>query len=369
MYALDDICTLITDGSHFSPEDEGTGYPMLSVKDMGETDFDFSACKYVGESAFKKLLANGCKPEINDVVVAKDGSYLKTAFPIKEERDIALLSSIAILRPKLELVTSEYLSYFLKSPSVYRTVSLNYITGTALKRIILKGIKRIPIQLPSIEEQKNRTAILDCTHHIIRQRKQQLQTLDDLIKARFVEMFGTIQNNTHGLAIGTLESVAEDFFAGGDKPSDCFDKKDKEHPYPVYANGYENGGLQGYSAKCRVGKSAVTVSARGTIGYCFIREAGFTPVVRLITIVPNDKVSLEYLKYAIDTMDIRSSGTSQAQLTVPDFKKEKIIVPPLSIQGRFATFVSQVDKSKVVVQKALDEAQILFDSLMQQYFG
>ena len=64
---------------------------------------------HVGEEAFQKLLSNGCKPEINDVVVAKDGSYLKTAFPIKEDRDIALRSSIAILRPKLDIVLPESL--------------------------------------------------------------------------------------------------------------------------------------------------------------------------------------------------------------------------------------------------------------------
>ena len=99
--------------------------------------------KKLGEEAYKKLVANGCKPLNDDVVVAKDGSYLKTAFVIKGNPEIALLSSIAILRPKIDLVVPEYLSYFLKSDAVYRTVSLNYITGTALKRIILKGIRKL----------------------------------------------------------------------------------------------------------------------------------------------------------------------------------------------------------------------------------
>ena len=142
MYTLDDVCKLITDGSHFSPEDEGDGYPMLSVKDMEENDFNFSDCKRVGQEAYERLLANGCKPLLNDVVVAKDGSYLKTAFPIKKEREIALLSSIAILRPNTDIVNPGYLSYFLKSETVYKTVSLNYISGTALKRIILKLKKK-----------------------------------------------------------------------------------------------------------------------------------------------------------------------------------------------------------------------------------
>ena len=61
LYNLEDICTLITDGSHFSPEDEGIGYPMLSVKDMGDEDFDFGSCKHVGEAAYQRLVTNGCK--------------------------------------------------------------------------------------------------------------------------------------------------------------------------------------------------------------------------------------------------------------------------------------------------------------------
>ena len=221
MYTLNDICSVITDGSHFSPEDEGVGYPMLSVKDMGETDFEFGTCKYVGEEAFQKLLANGCKPEINDVVVAKDGSYLKTAFPIKEDRDIALLSSIAILRPKLDLVVPDYLSYFLKSKSVYRTVSLNYVSGTALKRMILKGIKKIPVALPNVEEQERRTELLDRIHGIIQQRKKQLEELDALIKARFVEMFGDPSLNTKGYPIKSLPEIA-DYWNG--LPEDISDK-------------------------------------------------------------------------------------------------------------------------------------------------
>ena len=193
-------------------------------------------------------------------------------------------------------------------------------------------------------------------------------------KSRFVEMFGTVHNNVFQFAEGTLESISYEFFAGGDKPSDCTTERDEGHPYPVFANGYENEGLQGYSAKCRVTQPAVTVSARGTIGYCFIREAGFTPVVRLITIVPNNKVSPVFLKYAIDTMDIKSSGTSQAQLTVPDFKRERIIVPPADLQGQFAAFVSQADKSKFHIQKSLSTSRKLWtmaqiDAIMNMDFS
>lgn len=189
MARLEEICSLITDGSHFSPEDEGVGYPMFSVKDMTPNGFNISECKKIGEEAYKKLVANGCKPLNDDVVVAKDGSYLKTAFVIKDNPEIALLSSIAILRPQIDLVVPEYLSYFLKSDAVYRTVSLNYITGTVLKRIILKGIRKIEVDLPDIGEQEQRAQRLSKVDYLCQLRKQQLAKLDKLVKARFVELF------------------------------------------------------------------------------------------------------------------------------------------------------------------------------------
>ena len=297
----------------------------------------------------------------NTVVIGRKGNINK---PLFVDVPFWNVDTAFGLVAKKDVLLPRYLYYFCVNYDFEqhnKTVTIPSLT----KADILK----IKINLPTIEEQKRITERLKKIEAILELRNQELSALDDLIKARFVEMFGTVQNNVFQFAEGTLESISDEFFAGGDKPEDCITERDEAHPYPVFANGYENEGLQGYSAKCRVTRPAVTVSARGTIGYCFIREAGFTPVVRLVTIVPNNKVSPVFLKYAIDTMDIKSSGTSQAQLTVPDFKRERIIVPPAELQGQFAAFVAQIDKSKAVVQKALDETQLLFDSLMQEYFG
>ena len=265
-----------------------------------------------------------------------------------------------------DAINNKYLYWFLKGKTDY----LNSLgRGATFKEISKQIVANVEIPLPPIERQKEIADQFEMVASVLRHRHEQLSALDDLIKARFVEMFGTVSNNRYGFRTKALADIATDFFAGGDKPNDCTNVQDEKHPYPVYANGFENEGLQGYSNQCRVRSKAVTISARGTIGYCFIRQADFTPVVRLITIVPNDEVSVEYLKYAIDTMQIKCSGTSQAQLTVPNFKRESIIVPPIDRQQDFANFVAQVDKSKSVIQKSLNETQLLFDSLMQQYFG
>ena len=300
------------------------------------------------------VLYSKLRPNLNKVVVPEKDGYCT--------------SEMLPLQPDASRLSREYLAWYLRSDS-FVTWAVSKTSGAKMPRLGTKELLFHSIPLPDLPTQRRIAATLDKVSEGIALCKQMLVDLDELVKSQFVEMFGTVHNNVFQFAEGTLESISYGFFAGGDKPSDCTTERDEAHPYPVFANGYENEGLQGYSAKCRVTQPAVTVSARGTIGYCYIREAGFTPVVRLITIVPNNKVSPVFLKYAIDTMDIKSSGTSQAQLTVPDFKRERIIVPPADLQGQFAAFVSQADKSKFVVQQQMAELETLKKSLMQKYFG
>ena len=141
-------------------------------------------------------------------------------------------------------------------------------------------------------------------------------------------------------------SDVTDVIAGGDKPKDNSETMTEEYSYPVYANGVDNEGLQCFSKEYRVGKAAVTISARGTIGATFVRKPCFTPVVRLIAVIPNEELNVTYLKYAIDSMGVSSTGTSQQQLTIPNIKKEVIPVPPLALQKDFEDLVLQSDKSK-----------------------
>ena len=397
MYTLDDICTLITDGSHFSPEDEGTGYPMLSVKDMGEDDFDFSACKYVGEESFQKLLANGCMPLVNDVVVAKDGSYLKSAFPIKEERKIALLSSIAILRPDLTKVNPAYLSFFLKSDSVYRTVSLNYISGTALKRIILKGIKQIPVALPTMDEQLYRVALLESLSKIIRLRRRALQRLDDLIKARFVEMFGEpianplawpvkrlkemsvliTNGNTpkggsenyvdHGIVFLRSQNVWRnrielDDVAYIDNATHMSMKKSSLHYKDILIT--KTGRIN--TENSSLGRAALFLGKDDSAninGHVYLVRLDGSIVPEFVVTILTGEAYRRYIR------KVCVGGIDKRQINVDQVEDFPIIVPPINMQKEFAEFKAQVDKSKFEVQKSLDETRKLFYSLMQEYFG
>ncbi len=159
-YRLEDICSRITDGSHYSPKAVEFGYPMFSVKDMLEYGFSYDNCKRVCEEDFNKLKASGCVPRIGDVLVAKDGSYLKEIFVCREEKEEAILSSIAIFRPCQEKVTSDFLCYLLKSPRVYNYIKNNCVSGSALPRIVLKEFKTVEVDVPDISIQDRITSIL-----------------------------------------------------------------------------------------------------------------------------------------------------------------------------------------------------------------
>lgn len=391
---LEEICSLITDGSHFSPEDEGVGYPMFSVKDMTPNGFNISGCKKIGEEAYKKLVANGCKPLNDDVVVAKDGSYLKTAFVIKGNPEIALLSSIAILRPKIDLVVPEYLSYFLKSDAVYRTVSLNYITGTALKRIILKGIRKIEVDLPDIGEQEQRAQRLSKVDYLCQLRKQQLDKLDELVKARFVEMFGDPINNPMKWIVSKIEDIAaQEKNALKTGPFGSALKKEfyVKSGYKIYGQEQVicgDASFGGYYIdeekykelkNCAVQAGDILISLVGTYGKTLImpdnHEAGIiNPRLMKITLNKN-KVTPIYFKYYFESdalkasMDANTHGGTMGILNLGIIRQMKIQVPPLSIQNQFATFVERVAQQKQTVQQSIDKLELMKKALMQEYFG
>ena len=244
-------------------------------------------------------------------------------------------------------IDAEFLKYYFRS-ELFNKAIINLSQGSTRTALKFKDLIDIEIYLPEIEEQKRIVKILKNNDQIIERYEKLIKEKEQFIKSQFVEMFerGQYQKDE-------FTNIVKEIYAGGDKPKDISKIQEGEYLYPVFANGYENEGLQGYSKGYRTGDNAVTVSARGTIGYSYIRNEKFTPIVRLITIIPNEKANVVYLKYAIDNLNIAGSGTSQAQLTVPDIKKKKITIPPIELQYRFADFVKLIDKQKFICKKSI----------------
>jgi len=193
---LDDVCIKITDGSHWSPKRLDEGIPMASVKDMTNFGFTINTCKKISYEDYKKLIKNDCKPLINDILIAKDGSYLKHVFVWKKNVDIAILSSIAILRPNKDIVEPEFLAKYLMSPLTKKEMS-GYVTGAALPRIILKDFKKFKILLPQLSTQRKIASILSAYDDLIENNTRRIKILEEMAQHLYREWFVHFRYSGH----------------------------------------------------------------------------------------------------------------------------------------------------------------------------
>jgi len=188
MVELMDVCEKITDGSHYSPKTVDSGYPYITVKDMAEDKIDFVNCKYVNEDAFRQLSKNDCNPKKNDVLFSKDGTVGKVSL-IDYEKEFVVLSSIAIIRPNVDLIAPAYLKYLLKNEQIFEQ-AIGMKTGSALRRIILVNIKKLRIPLPSLPIQQEIVAKIEAEEELVNSNKKLIQMFEQKIKDKISEVWG-----------------------------------------------------------------------------------------------------------------------------------------------------------------------------------
>ena len=292
---------------------------------------------------------------------------------------------LAALTPDKTKVSPEFIFWLLKG----KNEELNSKgTGSTFKAIGRKVLEETLVPDIGLETQLAYSAILEKVYAVIQNRKAELVKLDELIKARFVELFGTIHENKCGYEVKTLQDVCEQI-------------KDGTHQTPTYTDDSENSYKFISSKDVTTGKidwthlkyipeelhkelytriapkkGDILLAKNGTTGIAAIvdRDEVFDIYVSLALLRPIE-INSVYLWAAINSVETKQQfdsslkGIGVPNLHLGEIKKAKIIVPPIEEQNKFADFVQQVDKSKVAVQKALDEAQLLFDSLMQKYFG
>lgn len=176
---LQDVCERITDGAHHSPKDFENGLPMASVKDMHSWGINLNTCRKIAPEDFTKLENADCRPKKGDVLIAKDGSYLKHVFVAEDNAEYVLLSSIAILRPN-DRIKSNQLAMFLSLPQTKKSLE-GYVSGAALPRIILKEFRKFSFLCPPIQLQQAWADSYDC---IFEQCRLLIRKNEKLSKAR-----------------------------------------------------------------------------------------------------------------------------------------------------------------------------------------
>ena len=299
----------------------------------------------------KKNITDFSKPSI---LWGIDGDWMVNS--ISANKEFYPTDHCGVLRLKTDKILLDYLVYALQVEGEYERFSRNY-------RASIQKVRQLIIQVPPIKEQEKIIKEIKKVDLVIEEQKSTIEKYDEDIKSKFVEMF-----EGKNFKYSSINEISNDIFAGGDKPEDFSNFQDEDYMYPVFSNGEKNDGLLCFSKHYRVGSKALTISARGTIGYTSIRSENFTPVVRLITLIPNENIDLIYLKYCVDRLDLQKNGSGAGQLTVPDFKKFSIPVPLKDLQDEFASYVEEIDKLKFEASERKNKAEIEKENLIEKYF-
>lgn len=258
-----------------------------------------------------------------------------------------------------------FLYFFMEG---YIDVLRKQAIGGVIKYIKLGNLTEAIIELPSYEEQKEVVEILDKLKGIIDNETQRIRKYDDLIKARFVELFGNPVINSKNLRTMALKDVlrlkAGDFTAA----SDISDKLTETNKYPCFGGN----GIRGYVTEYNQEGEYSLIGRQGALsGNVQFAKGKFRNTEHALLVVPMVEMNDIWLNQLLINLDLKryQTGAAQPGLSVKNLQEISIIMVPITEQNQFAAFVVEVHKSKVAVQKALDETQTLFDSLMQEYFG
>lgn len=317
------------------------------------------------------------------ILFAKSGMSCIKGYIYVLPQSAYVVSHLACITPNEDI--SEYLRYYFNYHKPNQLVK-----DAAYPSISLSDVGNLVVDMKPESERNEIVSVLQHTESIITLRQQQLQKLNELVKARFVELFGDCVLNSKGWKTKRLGDIAK---VGSSKR--VFVEDLKESGIPFYrgteigalaegktvtpelfiskehyaelciATGAPNIGDLLMPSICPDGRIWVVNTEKpfyfkdGRVLWVHAIDDSYNPVFLLYTL--KDRIMSDYSSIA--------SGTTFAELKIFALKECHVFDVPLELQNQFAAFVNQTDKSKVAIQKALDEAQLLFDSLMQKYFG
>ena len=292
-----------------------------------------------------------------------------------------------------ERIRQQYLYYYLKSDFVLQRIRC-VATGSVRDNLKIEMLKEFPITIPTLPEQDRIVKILDDAKRIIDLRKKELDALDKLIKSRFVEIFGDLANpdcswNKCQLVDACKE---EDDIKCGPFGTQLSKDEYKKSGIAVWEIPQINTAFMTEPTHYLTEEKAkqlraytiipgdIAMSRKGNVGKCALFPETYSDGIihsDVLRIRVNKRIvnpvfmmyQLHFSGAVTRQIELVSSGAIMAGVNVTKLKRIYVHIPPIKLQDEFADFVAQVDKSKVAIQAALDKTQLLFDSLMQEYFG
>ena len=384
MVTLKECCTLMTDGDWIESKDQSeAGIRLIQTGNIGNGEYleKESRAKYINKETFERLFCTEVFP--GDILISRlpDPVGRACIVPDKKERMITAVDC-SILRVEKTIVRSEYLRYFLQSPSYFNQLS-GRLAGTTRVRISRKNLEKVTLNIPGKDIQERVVTVLDHVERVIKSRQKELQKLDELIKARFVEMFGD-ESNPYSWPIVNVEEVANVSVGVVIKPAQYY--TDAEHGVKAFRSlnigpmtikdgdwvyfSYEGNDK---NAKSQLKENDLLIVRSGAPGTACVvpKQYEGCNAIDIIIARPNtERINPYYLctytnmPHGKRQIEEGTGGAAQQHFNVGKYNKLRLMLPPMGLQKEFVDFVDQVDKSKVVVKKPPYEAQALSDSLM-----
>ncbi|MGJ0149569.1 restriction endonuclease subunit S [Campylobacter lari] len=378
---LGDICSKITDGSHKSPPSQTSGFPMASVKDMEYNQINLNTCRKISKEDYLELVASGCQPEINDILIAKDGSYLKHVFRVRKKEELVLLSSIAIIRPILEQVCPQFLTYVFKNKRFIEEIETNYVTGAVIPRIVLRDFKEIEITLPPLEEQRQIAIILSSIDDKIELLHEQNKTLEKLAQTLFRHYFIENPNPSWqekplsdfgNIICGKTPSKNVDEYYNGDIP---FIKIPDMHGNIFVFKTNECLSELGSQTQINklIPKKSICVSCIATVGMVSMNAFESHTNQQINSIIPKKEhyryFLYLYMKHLYDYLQsMASGGTATANLNTRDFSNIHILMPDeemmINFNGKTSEYFDKIFKNLEQIQTLENMRDILIPKLL-----
>lgn len=360
-YAFDSACFT----------ENNTYLPLVRIRDVKR---GYSETFYSGNYPSDYVIDSG------SLLVGMDGEFNIARW----KGGHALLNQRVCKITAKENVNEEYIRFALSKALKEIENRTAFVT---VKHLSAKELNQLEIDVPNYTTQTDIAKVLTQIESIISARQQQLQKLDELVKARFVEMFGTYPINPMGWETGTIRDIIADIRYGSSRPAVDGGK----YPY-LRMNNITYGGELDLSEtkridipdneldKCTVQRGDVLfnrTNSKELVGKTCVYNrdepmvlAGFVIRVRITERVLSEFLSAflnaDFSKQMLFSMC--KSAIGQANINAQEMQNIGIYFPPIELQREFVQFKEQVNKTKAAVQKAIDEAQLLFDSLMQKYF-
>lgn len=378
---LNEICEVYSGYALKAFNDAEDGFPVIKIGNIFmDGTLNLEECQYTTDGVNEKYYS-----QRGDIYIALSGATTGKIGIMDASEKYVINQRVGIVRQKSDDIPQEYIKYFLLRQT---DRILQEAAGCAQPNISPRQIAEYVVPDTSQEKMQEICEVLDRIKKIIDSRKVQISALDNLIKARFIEMVGD-ESNSKKWDVVNVEDVADVQVGVVIKPSQYY--TDEKNGIRAFRSlnigaGYikdtdwvyftEEGHQKNSKSILKVNDLLIVRSgAPGTA--CVVTEeyAGYNAIDIIIAHPNCEKVNPYYLctytnmPHGKKQIEEGTGGAAQQHFNVGKYNRLQLMLPPKELQDEFVAFIKQVNKSKVKVQKALEETQKLFDSLMQQYFG